>query len=1559
MSKSDNSFELNWNNFKAKYNGREHETFERLSYILFCLEYNQQFGIDRYLNQTGIETNPIYVNDDYIGFQAKFYDTRINKADIIDSIIKAKNKHPNLKKILLYINKEISESSKRKKTKPNYLEEIENAAKEQHIGLVWRMPSHFERQLITPANKWVYEIFFSLEKGFVDFINEIKIHTVNYLETIKKEIKYNDNTIKIDRTAFINELKTLMQQSSIVIITGKGGCGKTASIKELFNNVNYPFYVFKANEFNNKININELFYPFGKYTFNDFIEIYQNESTKIIVVDSAEKLADIENLESFQIFIQTLLKNHWKIIFTIRDSYINSLYIQLIDEAQISSVELAPLLMDKLIALSHEYKFELPHDKKLCELLKIPFYLSEYLNIINANTLRLKDFKRSLWNKQIMNSRYVKEQIHIRREKAFIALIRQKILEGNFIIHFSEQNITQNSEALDLLCKNEIIKYDETQHGYFIVHDIYEEWGVEKFIDITFQENLNVPKKFLECIGSSLAVRRSFRSWILDKIYEDDLDIFSIITLCINDNTVENFWRDEVIISVMLSLWADKFFENYKFQLLENNQELLLKVIFLLRVACKEIDYDFLKKIFLEKNDWLKLKYIFTVPKGKGWEFCIQFIYENRDSIINNHLKQVVPLLQDWVKNNKSGNGTKFAGQIVLFYLSLDNFNYRMHHDLIKILLLSVQENRQRIKNVLDNILSNNLKREYRALVDIILQNPLEIPEVIIEFPNEIFELAKKEWFIKYEQPEEHFLEWRSPSVEAYFGFESDAYYYYPPSAFQTPILILLKNHFLKTISFIVSILNNSIEKYAHSKLAKNEEIKKIKIYIDEHTIIEQYSSKRLWGIYRARSVSSHILESVLMALEKVLLEIAENEDSKLIEAILLRLLTQSNSVAMTAVVASIVVSQPEKLYKIAKILFNTWDFFCYDLERKIFEPQPLFGARFERKSIYEKERKESNNLPHRTKSLEDIALLYQLVDIKNCPISIDIRRKELCQIWDNMAANLPQNIGQDERALNIKCFLARVDYRNLELCPVNDDESQKNLFLVKTKKNPELDKQREEYTKQNNEQMKYMGLFNWASNKFEKSQKEETIYDKDPHLAFTFIQKIWKLLNDTNLNEDFGIIYHAAPAYIAAVLLRDYHVLFSKEEQIICKEILMEYARKSLSLTYSFQYGDGTQPAIETLDVIIKIFPEEKKTIQIVLLYILFNNDLVKICSINCLLKLWNSDFNYVHTIWLAYLNLKSKYEIIFQKIYNLTYENKHTEIRKNLEEFFNIIESFFDEKQHCYETDLIKEYRLNILNTAFLMLPNGSCNEEHFRFCLDIIPKFVDVFDEKHDYEIQYVKEKNNFLKKFSYYLLNLPKEKIKIFLAPLLLKEHLNEDFSKLLLELAVAQDVVNHYDIFWYIWLSCYDKITLLVNESKNILDDLIENYLFAGEIMNCDNAKSWHSLKEDNMNFYYNVAKDVGSHPHVLYSIARVFNGIASNFIEDGLKIIHMLVSSNTYEHIDSNTIFYIETLSRNYYLLNKTKIKTDLQRKKMLIDVLTFLIQQGSDVGYIFRDEIL
>ncbi len=98
----------NWDIFKAKFSENPQNNFEWFCYLLFCNEFNQDFGIFRYKNQSAIETDPIEKDGQLIGWQAKFYDTSLsaNKSDLLDTIDKAKRDYPRISKIIFYSNQE-------------------------------------------------------------------------------------------------------------------------------------------------------------------------------------------------------------------------------------------------------------------------------------------------------------------------------------------------------------------------------------------------------------------------------------------------------------------------------------------------------------------------------------------------------------------------------------------------------------------------------------------------------------------------------------------------------------------------------------------------------------------------------------------------------------------------------------------------------------------------------------------------------------------------------------------------------------------------------------------------------------------------------------------------------------------------------------------------------------------------------------------------------------------------------------------------------------------------------------------------------------------------------------------------------------------------------------------------------------------------------------------------------------------------------------------------------------------------------------------------------------
>jgi len=270
--------EINWNNFKAKFNGKEQKSFEWLCYILFCKEFDRDTGIPRYKNQIGIEAEPIEHNDQIIGHQAKFYETKINdnKEDIKDSISKAKSKNNNLNKILFYINQEFSESSKKNKKEPKYKTEIENHAKSQGIEIEWRSKSFFESPFVCEENANISRHFFSLDKSLIDFINELIRHAEDILSAISSKIRFKNNEIKIDRTQNIKNLRDILSVSSLAILSGEAGVGKTAIIKDFHDSIKEksPFYIFKATEFYIS-NINQLFATLNtKRSFKNFYPLY-------------------------------------------------------------------------------------------------------------------------------------------------------------------------------------------------------------------------------------------------------------------------------------------------------------------------------------------------------------------------------------------------------------------------------------------------------------------------------------------------------------------------------------------------------------------------------------------------------------------------------------------------------------------------------------------------------------------------------------------------------------------------------------------------------------------------------------------------------------------------------------------------------------------------------------------------------------------------------------------------------------------------------------------------------------------------------------------------------------------------------------------------------------------------------------------------------------------------------------------------------------------------------------------------------------------------------------
>jgi len=1576
--------EINWNNFAAKFNGKEQSSFEWLCYLLFCDEFNRPTGMLRYKNQAGIETQPIEHDGRVIGFQAKYYETNIssNKERIKDTIKKAKDRNPTIDKILFYINGEFSESSKKGQKDPKYKTEIEKYASTLGIEIEWRSKSFFESPFVFDRNATIAKHFFSLEKSIIDFIGELIKHTESVLGPIHSNMQFKGTEIKIDRSQTLEKLRTKFNECSLVILSGEAGVGKTAIVKDYHDMVREttPFFVFKAIEFN-VTNINRLFTDYGPFTFRDFIEEHEAHSEKIIVIDSAEKLSDIEHREVFFEFLSALLGANWKVLITTRYGYIDTLEFQLteIHRAAFQSIIIERLKPEDLHGLAEKYNFNLPQNKRLLELLMTPFYLNEYLRTSNKldETINYHDFKDALWKKQIVKIEYQKNNAHIKREECFLKIAHNRAKDGHLVV----DAIECDDETLRSLDFDEIIKHDPVIGGYFITHDIYEEWALDRVIERAFRRTKD-HHTFLQDIGASLPIRRAFRSWLSEKLHDSIDDVTSLIECIIGDNGVASYWKDEICVSVLLSDYAGVFLQLFKSKLLENNAGLLMRLVFLLRIACKEIDEDFFAMLGITKKEQDISRIVFTKPKGNGWDSTIHFIYVHKEETELSNANIIIPLLDDWNNKNKSGETTKRASQIALFYYNhydeiAKNGKYRYSSrdqskgQLIRVILNGALEISDELKAIFDEVISKKLTKyrdKYYDIIVAILGSITDGSEVIKVLPSYVIQLAELFW---HQPPNKKYYDY-SLGVEPHFGLSGKHNFnYFPSSAFQTPIFQLLIIAPVETTNFILSFTNRAVDYYRKSELG--HEVSEAKLVFGENDSCDQYISNRLWNMYRGTHVSSDLLESMHMALERWLLMNAKITSKETMESWCLYLLRKTKSASITAVVISVCLAYPSKLFNIASILFKTKEFFLYDTGRMMRDQTAKgtysigYGLNYEN-DIYRNERIKTCDDLHRSLSLEHLAFKYQLEKLEGESEDEAKQRQEVIwKILDKHYESLPEQSVETDADKTWRLYLARMDTRKMKT-----EVEESNGSVVVTF-NPEIDPNLRKFSEDSTSvaaaATKHTSIKLWANYRFNRNpdyQQYKTFEDNPESV----IAETREILENLEKGEDpFPEFNRTIPAYTCSVLIRDFVDKLTAKEREFCRDIITQFAKTPLMIQdYHYQIDDGTEPSISTLPILMQHFPEETNEIKSLLILLLLNpwREITAFATVGILSRLWETHFDNAQSIFLGYLLLKPKFNEFIREV-TRKMRNNISDIQEpqTVELFTKKHEVEFEKiamnKITFSDLEDLSNLDFAALEVAFELIPPNIQHVDHTSFLNIFLPLCAKELSKDHN-EVDYY-AKIRFMKKFALFILSSSKDKICAYLQPFIDNFSDSRDMAQLLQEFILTEDALNHYDEFWLVWNAFYDCVVKIYKKQgfHYYSNELIHNYLLAWPYWKAG-LKEWHTLKEREKGFYKKISEDIGHHPSVLYSISKILNQVGSSFINDGVIWISNILQNNpqyTSTDLEPNTIYYIENIMKRYILMNRQNIKATLSLRNHVITILNFLLEKGSTTGYLLREDIL
>lgn len=1542
-----------WDCFKAKYPTEELQRvrFEDLARCLFCHRHNIRYGISQCVNHAGNETETIMVDGEEIGFQAKYYRKEIDENLIIHSIKKARERHPDQTKVIIYTNLDFGNPPKTQEITKKQ-KKIEDVANSLHLDIEWQTNNMILDQ-VAPTD-WIYDVFFGTEPNLLSLYNEENDNTGYILNPIKSQISCNGHFIKVDRKELVNNINKAITNHDNIILHGEGGCGKTAIIKDLVdgNNGDFVLCIRKAQSLNVE-KVDDVFKYKDSYSVTQFIHLYQNDEKKIFVIDSAERIQEIEDTTPLTNLLRLLNDNGWSIVFTVRNNYLKDLCEDLRNTYSLdyTSLSLDNISEEELINYAQKLSIKLPSNNdlrlRLCNLFYLNIY-AKYHEEINKDD-SYQAFIELVWKEKIAG-RNKKNGLSIKREVCFDKCIKERSDSNHFYLDCEKYD----PEALQSLITDEILGM--TDAGFFITHDIYEEWGVLRLIEKEWKSKNSV-LDFFNNIGMSYLIRRSFRQWLTEKIEHNIDTVIELIHQALNKE-IDAIWRDEIIVSVLLSSYCTSFLQSIEDILIKDGNPLLKRIMYLLQVACKQ----YCKTVIVNEYNYPIYK-----PYGKGWDSLIEWIYLHKDK--NLKIPYQIKVLSDWCTFNHEGKTSRYAGLIALdIFAKTENdvmfYDQSFENTLCQIICNAASELKEEITSVIAKICANKWihhNSPYLTLSLFILSRPKNSQVLIRNLPLEVMKLAETFWIIDKdnETDENHY---RSPlNIEHHYGFrEIDLRHNYSPaSAEQSPMyqLLLVVPH--EAICFLVKLVNYSID-YCnrYNEIFRSLDTKELIVY-NNNGSITQTGNYVLWGLYRGavHVTVSNLLQSLHMALEKYLLELAKY-NHKYVTDILDFIMSNSRSVSLTAVVSSIVMAYPERYWRHALFLFKTIDFFHYDSIRWQDENHQTWfinmAALQDRDAATE--RQESAQLDFRKNNLEYLCIRYQYFRTKDLSetdyLSII---NEIHKIIDSHFKVIETIHGNEEKTYKI--LLYRIDKRTHKPQVSKEDDQ---IYIDLCPQLPDkLQKYSDNSVSESQNMMRYSFLHTWAHQRLRHEKSSVyTDYEDKPHAVFDTIKSLREVIakGEPLLPLDRNSQYSAA-----AILIRDYYNQLNTDEIQFCIQLVEECLNYLSSDLYQPQISDGTECCIHAIPQILTHNIHEKNKYIRYLVRTLLNRTPIgeykRICdyAIESIHEamLWTSDESFM-------LSLLDNYIIASCHIDQYIKD----EIEKRHKGYYawgtplyskeKVWKRVYNAISHKNDAKISSIMELERAEILLELIPFDTRNSILVDYAKQIIPFIVLSFTK--DIENKYNRSVYLF-KAYAYYVLNRSLEDIDQYIKPLLnVIEGGNHESEYFLLEFIYTEDRIHKKEAFWHVWKLLYDT---MVKRGGWYDGRLLSIYMLSDNMALSEGE--WHSFDENDIWLFESLSKDCGNSPVVLYAVAKSLNGLACKYIRQGInwlfEITHNHSTLNLGEYQD-NTIFYMETLLNKHIRKNRMEIRKDNMYRKKIMDILSFMVERDSVQAYMLREFI-
>ena len=1505
-----------WNGFLGKNPKDPEGAFEALCRLLFRTRYGIVDSLPYFYNNPGIETSPVIVGSDVIGFQSKFLTGETiddsQAKQIIKSIKTARKHNSTLTKIILYTNsvfgspKPVRAAIKRQRS-------IEEIAQSNNIELEWMFGDNILD--LVSKNELAYDLFFNLESNIEHLPKSVDLFNRIQFSSIDCSIKYGSQSIKLNRENYVSRLKELIYHKKNVIISGESGSGKSAISKLFWEKIkeqkDLAFYFVTAQQLNAR-SVNDVFSMDKNYSYAVFKNFYSGHTTKIIIVDSAEKLLEQHDCITLQLLLEGLAEQNWQFIFTCKSNSVDELVNKLNSYSiKTEGIRVEELSKEELNEISEKYDISLPTHDKIKQYIRLPFYLARYCELGDSGLVTMASFRESVWNQKVRGIVHGGEQL--KREECLISIVKELQEKGLYIA---------SPKSLDYDIAYKLVKEDilvEHPHkGYSIKHDLYTDWALDYIVERDFGTPSTIIKTLVE-VPVSLSYSNSFRRWLDGIIDQNDQRVDEIITIYINGRTHQK-WEHHILASIGLSeKYATKFFKSFEDQLTKDGYILFDKFVDVLYVACQKVE-----QTIIYKGEQIQL----TKPIGRGWDEAVLFVYSHQESYYMDHLASVLKLLTTYSRMGKNAQAMRQAALLALrLYNEVaqkrqqgESFWIQEPRPWSELICKYAYDIRSELKKIFKQIVTNKWIEHispYAELVAYILKeaNTKSLYPICLCCKDDILELLKLFWLeIPEEKRNDDFYSGRLHSRAYVFGLNGEFVVdmsYFPVSAQQTPLYalfsteLLLDNEGTKVLEFVIKFINTCIETY--SKRNDVDELRNITVTLPDGMKHDIIASTSLWNLYRCTSSVSmpNLLECMHMALESFLFSLVENEKETnwdYVEKALWMLLLHSKSASLYAVAASLAVAYPVRLYDILLFLCQDIRFISMDLTRSISEQHAtLIEFAYHQYPSLLEEREKSNKKPHRQRCLETTLL--------NCQVAFDHRndkdsKEKLKRAYEVVNQLRKQKEELEEEDSTYKFIFERIDYRSMKKKDAELKNGQK-VILLTPNSTPEMEKERVE-RRAFSKHMEAVALRLWADQKYKNGGREipKYRYDKDTQYALEVVRAVEKQV--TERDDDFLLmsVDKYLPFIGSAILLLYYADQLSIEEKKECWQRLMK-ALSSPKAMISNSLSE-IDLCISALPAAMDVFPERKdEYAQLIAVCVGIKDTAVnkRLCDIMSHVIAEND-------MWHTQPDVM---------------ENSLEKLRLGLpkEDF-----ALMDENQ---------------AGTVLCLLTHETEKRNLGRICIERMSYKWQIKDDHANFFVQ----KGHEARQIAMYLLYAPKEEVPSLIAPyvnLVGRDNYDEPLMTSLL-LCAAQ--YEKYENFWIAWYELYPTIIYYGEACYN--DRVLNEYLL-NPIFLMQDYDDWFRLEEKNLDFFKKVVHDIGNNPLVLLDLSRVFATIGKNLQKQSISLFANIVANQQIKLMDEkkSIVFYLEKVVKKVRTDYADEINKNQTLRNDLITVLEFLRKNDS-----------